>query len=45
MALAQAAHKVVQEFDFSAEHVNKAVHEFLREMGSSWSQSCCRLFC
>ena len=33
MKLAEAAKKVVAEFDFTAEDVQKAVKEFLREMG------------
>jgi len=33
MALAEATHKIVEEFEFTADDVNKAVHEFLREMG------------
>lgn len=33
MALAEATHKIVEQFEFTSDDVNKAVHEFLREMG------------
>ena len=33
MALAEQAKRVAAEFDFDSDHVNKAVKEFIREMG------------
>lgn len=45
MGLAQEASRVAQEFDYSAEDVNKGVKEFIREMSmlrhigsNTWSQ-------
>lgn len=35
MALAEQAKRVAAEFDFGPDAVNKAVHEFIREMGTS----------
>jgi hexokinase len=34
MALAEQAKRVAAEFDYSPDAVNKAVHEFIREMGT-----------
>jgi len=34
MALAEQARRVATEFDFSTDAVNKAVREFIREMGT-----------
>jgi hexokinase len=35
MALVEQARRVSAEFDFDADHVRKAVKEFIREMGTS----------
>jgi hexokinase len=35
MALAEQAQRVAAEFDYSPDAVNKAVREFIREMGES----------
>lgn len=40
MALANAAKRVSAEFDYPAEDLNKAVKEFLREMGGSAATTC-----
>ncbi len=34
-ALAEAANRVAAEFEYSAEDVNRAVEEFIREMGQT----------
>lgn len=36
MALADQAKRVAAEFDFEQDAVNKAVNEFIREMGPRW---------
>jgi hypothetical protein len=39
MTLAEEAKRVAAEFDYSDEDVNKAVKEFIRQMGASFSAS------
>lgn len=45
MALADESNRVVQEFDFTNDDLNRHVKEFLRQMGTSLRLHCmnCRL--